>query len=57
MSARCEQIHPLTGEPRHRNGHARPNLFTLGARPVRGRPIDATYDAARDSDEFSLKRR
>ena len=52
MTARCEQINPLTGEPRRRNGHARPDLFTLGTRPVRRRQIQATYDAARDSDEF-----
>jgi capsid protein len=53
MTARCEQIHPLTGEPRRRNDHARGDLFLLRAQPVRRRrDVHATYDAARDSDEF-----
>lgn len=53
MNVRCEQIHPLTGESRRRNGHARPDLFQLQAQPARRRrEIHATYDAARTTDEF-----
>jgi capsid protein len=55
MTVRCElagQIHPLTGEPRRRNGHARRDPMPLSVQPARRREIAATYDAARDSDEF-----
>lgn len=56
MNARCEitgPIHPLTGEPRRRNGQVRPELFQLvGQAPRRRREIQATYDAARTTDEF-----
>jgi len=58
MTARCEfsitgPIHPLTGEPRWRNGTRRADLFELRAQPARRRrEVQATYDAARDSDEF-----
>jgi capsid protein len=56
MNAICElkgPIHPLTGEPRRRNGHARPELYQLLAQPVRRRrEVQATYDAARTTDEF-----
>ena len=52
---RCEltgPIHPLTGEPRLRS-QPRTDLFKLqGLSARRRRQIDATYDAARDSDEF-----
>ena len=47
------QIHPLTGEPRRRNGHARPELFELRAKEAapRRRNMEARYDAARDTSE------
>jgi capsid protein len=48
------RFHPLTGEPLRKNGHPRPELFELRARQAqpRRRSIEASYDAARDSDEF-----
>jgi hypothetical protein len=56
MTVRCElagQIHPLTGEPRRRNGHAPRDPVPLSVQPARfRREIAATYDAARDSDDF-----
>lgn len=56
MTIHCElntQIHPLTGQPRRRNGHARQDLFQLQAQPARRRrDVQASYDAARTTDEF-----
>ena len=55
LTVRCElngPIHPLTGEPRRR-AQARPDSIQMRAMPLRlRRAIDATYDVARDSDEF-----
>ncbi len=49
----AERIHPLTGQPRKTNGHARSDLFALRAEHLpRRREVRATYDAARTTDEF-----
>jgi capsid protein len=49
----AERIHPLTGQPRKTNGHARHDLFALRAEHLpRRREVRATYDAARTTDEF-----
>jgi capsid protein len=44
-----ERIHPLSGEPIGHNGHSRPDAFTMR---MPRREVRASYDAARNSDEF-----
>jgi len=50
MSATVK-VHPLTGEPKSQPA-ARQDLFTLSTTVRPRRSIDASYDAARDTDEF-----